>query len=536
MLFTCVPYLIGRLLAPPGAYYSGLLGNPDDANVYLSLMRQAHDGHWLFSDLFTSEPQRGLVLNVFWLKLGFFARVTHLSLPFVYHLARVISGWLLLMAVYCLAAQVLESVRFRRVALLLTALASGLGWLLNPGPGQPNAIDFGPGLIMPEAITFLSLLLNPLFCASMFLLVVTYLAAAHSFARGSLRAAVLAGLAALFLGNIHTYDVIPLAVVLTVYLVYLLIARRVGMRAVLTAVLIAVLASPSVIYQVWLQHTGDVSVLVKSINQFPTPQPFYVIFGLGLPFLLALFGFARAARVGNDWARLLAIWFVLGFALIYLPVGFARKLIEGLHIPICLLATLALAGWFEVAEAPMRRLAWPAAAVLILLSFPSNLFFLQRSVGDLVQNNGQERYLAVLVPPLYLSADERAAAAFLSEHARPSDIVLANSRLANYLPSLTGTTVYLGHWSETLEMGRKLGLLRAVLDASTPEANRENLVRSRGITYLVFDRTPLREDFTADDLNAGGARVFGPDYSDWLERVFLHGKVAIYRVKETGFA
>ncbi|NIQ98918.1 MAG: hypothetical protein GTN78_01760, partial [Gemmatimonadales bacterium] len=92
-------------------------------------MRQARDGALFFIDPFTSEPQSGRVVNVFFLALGLFSRVTHLSLPVTYHLARVVSGWLLLMAVYCLAAQVLATVSGRRIALVLAGLASGLGWL-----------------------------------------------------------------------------------------------------------------------------------------------------------------------------------------------------------------------------------------------------------------------------------------------------------------------------------------------------------------------------------------------------------------------
>ena len=164
MLLTFLPYLYGLLIRPPGAYYSGLLTNPDEHNVYLAYMKQASDGHAFLIDPFTSEPQAGRVVNVFFLALGAFSRVTHLGLPVTYHLARLLSGWLLLMALYCLGAQVLSSIFARRLALFFAAFASGLGWLFQPGAGRPHPIDYGPGLIMPEAITSLSLLLNPLFC------------------------------------------------------------------------------------------------------------------------------------------------------------------------------------------------------------------------------------------------------------------------------------------------------------------------------------------------------------------------------------
>jgi len=519
MLVTCLPYLFGLAITPSGTYYSGFLTNPDEHNVYLSLMRQAHDGAFLFSDLFTSEPQQGRVINVLWLVLGLFARLTYLPLPLVYHLARVATGWLLLMAIYCLAAQVIANVRPRRAALLLAATASGFGWLWAAGPGQPNPIDYGPGLIMPEAITFLTLLLNPLFACSVFLLIVLYLAAVHAFATGSARAAVLAGAAGLVLGNIHSYDVIPAAAVLGAFLAYLLVTRRAGVRAALLALLIAAIAAPSLLYQLHLQRTGEIAILVKVVNQPPSPEPLYVALGFGLPFAFAAVGLLRAVR-GNDWARLLALWLVLGCALVYAPISFQRKLIEGLHVPLCLLAGFAIAPRWE--RRPHR--AALVAALLIVVALPSNLFFAARGLRDLSDNN--RSYLANLMPPLYLAADQRAALSFLDHQAAKPGVLLANSLLSNYAPALSGTQVYFGHWSETPDFARRIGEYSAFLRAATSDAQREWFARARGITYVLRDQT-------LDQLYLPvGAEAFDPRNSPWLEPAFAQGTVVVYRVRE----
>jgi hypothetical protein len=555
LVLTCLPYLFGLLWAPRGWHYSGFLANPDEHNVYLSLMRQAHDGAFFFRDMFTAEPQAGRVINVFWFGLGLFARVSHLPLPIVYHLARVIAGWLLLMAIYCLAAQVLRSLTARRAALLLAATASGLGWLFHPGPGQPNPIDFGPGLIMPEAITFLTLLLNPLFAFSMFLLVVIYAAAAHAFASGSVRAAALAGLAALVLGNIHSYDTIPVAAVLAAYLIYLLVTKRAGGRAVLLALLIAAMAAPSLAYQLWLQHTGELSMVVKATNQPPAPEFRYVAFGFGVPLLFAAVGIGAALR-GNSWARLVALWLVIGFALIYAPLSFQRKLIEGLHIPVVLLAMVALerivtvrprvpeeepataapAGSTAVATrermaavaAPASHRLLLAAAVLVFLCLPSDVAFLGRAAGDLASNDA--RYLGNLMPPLYLSRDQRAALAYLDQHAGPSDVLLANSFLSNYAPSLAGVRVYFGHWSETPDFVGKIREYSWFLRASTPDLAREAFLRAQGISYVLRDLTKVDPEAPAYDevYLPPGEKLSVPSS---LERVFAQGDITIYRVR-----
>ena len=519
MLLTCLPYLFGLAITPAGDYYSGFLTNPDEHNVYLSLMRQAQNGAFFFSDMFTAEPQQGRVINLLWLALGLSARATHLPLPIVYHLARVIAGWLLLMAIYCLVAQVLVSVGARRVALVLTATASGFGWLWPSGPGQPNPIDFGPGLVMPEAITFLTLLLNPLFAFSVFLLLVLYLAAVHAFASGSVRAALLAGAAALALSNIHSYDVIPATVVLGVFLIYLLATRRAGGRAVLLALLIAALAAPALLYQLWLQRTGEISLLVKAVNQPPSPELRYVALGFGIPLALAAVGVLRAVR-GNDWARLLALWLVLGGALVYAPIPFQRKLIEGLHVPVCLLAIFALAPLWE----RRPRQAALMATLLIVLALPSNVFFARRAMRDLTENN--RRYLVNLMPPLYLTADQRAALRALDEPGGRREVLLGNSLLSNYAPSLSAGRVYFGHWSETPGFAHKIGEYSWFLRASTSDVPRESFARARGITYVLRD-----QGLDARYLPAG-EEAFDASRSPWLERVFAQGTVVAYRVKE----
>lgn len=528
MLLTCVPYLYGLRIASPGDYYSGLLTNPDEHNVYLAYMRQARDGALFFLDPFTSEPQSGRTINAFFLALGVLSRVTRLSLPVTYQLARVVCGWLLLMAVYWLAAQALATISGRRMALLLAGLASGLGWLYPAQGGQPHPIDYGPGLVMPEAITFLSLLLNPLFCFSMFLMVVTLGSAARAFACGSVRSAVLAGLAGLALGNIHTYDLIPMAAVLGAFLMVLLIGRRLTGRAVGLALLIAALAAPSVIYQVWLIRGGEVTLVVKS-RETPvlSPGPLFLALGLGLPLILAVVGAVRSAfRGASDGARLAALWLALGFAVVYLPVPFQRKLVEGLHIPACVLAAFALEPLWR--RAGTRRAHWVGAAV-ILLTIPSSLLFVNRAVQDLRSNNAA--YLGNLMPPLYLRADQRAALQRLDEAASGSDVLLCNSFLGSYAPSLAGCRVYVGHWAETLHFQRKLDVLSRFLRADIPDARREAFCRREGITYVLRDRSIYDQVYYLSPEGESEAG-FEPDESEWLEPLYREGSVSLYRVKQ----
>jgi hypothetical protein len=487
-------------------------------------MRQARDGYVFFADEFTTEPQPARVINLLWLSLGIFARLTHLSLPIVYHLARLVSGWLLLMAIYWLAAQASSSIATRRLALILAATASGFGWLFHVQGGQPHPIDYGPGLVMPEAITFLTLLLNPLFAFSMLLMILTFGLAAHAFATGSVRSAIFAGLAALVLGNVHSYDLIPVAVIIAVYLFIQVLTRRARPSALLLALIIAVIAAPALIYQYWLRTIGDMTIVVKLVGPPAESPPMrWFALGLGLPLILAIIAAIRRVAKADDALRLLLIWLTIGFALVFIPVPFNRKLAEGLHIPICILAALAIEPF--IVSAPRRALI--AAAALVAICFPSNVLYLRRVVTDLISNN--QAYIGNLMPPLYLRPDQHGALLSLSGKASPSDVLLANTFLSNYAPSIAGCRVYLGHWSETLDYTRKIKQLSDFFAAGTPDSRREAFCREHGIAYVLSDRSVYDDVFLPPSAQVAGA--FDPDRSPWLSKTYQQGEVAVYRVR-----
>jgi hypothetical protein len=487
MLATLLPYLYGWIVTPAGFHYSGLLTNADEHNVYLSWMEQARRGQLLFLDKFTTEPQPAAFFHLFFLLLGWAARLTRLPNVLIYHAARLVSGFLLLLAVYLLAAHFSGPRRPRRAALAFAAIGSGLGWLFYP---RLHSIELGPGLFMPEAITFLSLLLNPLFCISVFLFILTLLFLLLSHERRSWRFALASGAAGLLLGNIHSYDLIPLLAVVAVYLAVLWLGERrlPGCELKLT-VLALLLMSPSVLYQVFLYRINPV---FRARADFPTlssqlsPSPLLsYLLGFGLPLVLAVLGASLLLRERPRPRRsFLLIWLIVGFIALWAPLPFQRKLAEGLHIPIVVLAALGAAGLCE-----QRR--WPglALAALVLLTSPSSLLFgVGRSLA-LTQSPASH------FPPLYLHRDHLKAFRWLKENTDPNERLLCNPLLGSYAPQLSGNTVYLGHWAETVEFNAKYQRFRAFLRATSGEEMRLRLMREAGLNYYleddVFDETRL---------------------------------------------
>jgi len=174
-----------------------------------------------------------------------------------------------------------------------------------------------------------------------------------------------------------------------------------------------------------------------------------------------------------------------------------------------------------------RRALW-IGALLVLVTVPSNLLFVNRALVDLRTNN--RAYFSNLMPPLYLRPDQRGALDWLDGEAMQSDLLLCNSFLGSYAPSLAGCRVYVGHWAETLHFQQKLGKLAWFLRADTPDANREAFCREEGITYVLRDETIYDQVYYLSPDGQVGVG-FDPESADWLELVYGRDDVSLYRVK-----
>ncbi len=552
LLFASLPYLWGYAVTPPGQVYTGFfVNNIDDAGVYLAWMRQAEAGHFFLRNQFTTEPQRGVVFNLFFWLLGTAARVTGLPPIAVYHGARIAAGALLLWAVTALLRATLREARARQTAFALVCVAAGFGWAWSgqaPARGTDQPVD----LWQPEAIAFLSLYANPLFPAAIALMAVFFAAMLRAERTGRARDLWPAAVAGALLGNFHSYDVIPLFAAWGAYrLVSDLGARRVdtGGWARLLAVGLATL--PTVAYQFWALRVETVFFQRAFTTFTRSASPGWVLLGLGLPALLALWALAlallrprgaeraRLARLFTDAAsfRLLLTWAVAGVAVAYLPLPFQRKLLMGAHLPLCLLAGAVLAQWAARLPGDLPRIALAGA---VLFTTPTNVWFLARDMSHLAQNASATSHRP------RLTAGEREALRWLRDNTGPRDAVLVapdptshqrfpffplRPHLAAYVPALAGNVVYNGHWSETARYGEKLAAATEFFRAGTPDAFRIGLLRAAGIRYVLH----VNALGTASLRDEKGAVVYAPapwpaSAPPYLRPVFRNREITIYRV------
>ncbi len=519
---TCLPYLTARALTPPGMTYTWLLYNPDEPNVHLQWMREARDGRFFFADLFTTERAPDQFSNLFLWALGRLAGLRHAigmggGVILEYHLARIVSGWLLLVAVYAFAAQIADDKRVRRTTFWLAAVGSGLGWLdywlglpLEPG-------DVNVNLVMPEAVTFLSVLLYPLFSFSMFLMVATLALALANRERNQPTIYAAIAVCTAVLANVHTYDVIPLWLTLGLWALTTRRLRFIGYLAMSLLPSVAVVAWQFVVFR------SNPVFREKALTHTPTPDPLSLAMTFGLIGVLAVGGAVRAHR--DERLSLALLWAIIGLAVIHVPVtlvSFQRKMIEGLHLPLCFLAAVAIWGGRGASQATndgtnRRGRSLTLSNVLIIATALSNLAFLHLCFGHLIDNN-QSR-AGVFMPPYYLRKEEVAAFDWLDQQPDDDRAVLCLPYLGAHIPGRSGRRVFIGHWAETLRFGDKLNQARQYFQTRMSNDEALQLFEDHHLGYVLY---------------GSYERALFPDWHppSWLVTAFVRGDTTVYEMRQ----
>ncbi len=446
--FLCFStYLIGALSAAQrGLWYAGFQHATDDQMVYAAWMTQAQDGRLLMDNRFAVESQPGLTIHLYFFAVGLLSKFTGIGLAAA--AARAVFSGLFVWLLYRFLTRIDGDSFFLKLGLILGTFGGGVGFLVwhsfgeaivKPGPGPLIALLSGRLPIdvwQPEAFAFPSMLVNGLFVASLCLMLVAITALLD--ARLSWKPVPIGAAAMLLLMNVHSYDVLLLAIVAVAFLASQATVRTLSggwivrgaaifsgaipsaawflhvyredavfraraatetfapdFRQVLAGILLlAALAAAGLAAQAWNREEparrdrlGLLSFGLLSVGLFAAasarPEGFWMDWltwaGVFLAATLAVALLAKG-KPAYDWTL---AWAIAGLVAIYLPALFQRKLAMGLAIPWALLASLALYRFLEAREKGLRTLIGAASLVLLCLS---SLFWFVRE-RDYVRSN-----------------------------------------------------------------------------------------------------------------------------------------------------
>lgn len=461
LLLSCLPYLIALFAAPAGWHFAGFLANPLDGHSYLAKMQQGAAGNWLFQFTYTPETHTGAFIFVFYLALGHLARLTGLPLIVMFHLARLVSGFLLLMIAWRFIRRVSPHPAEQRLAFVLLLSASGLGWLGAMLGAFP--ID----LWIPEAFVPYSLYTNPHFPLGMALMLVIFeqVVWPHPARMSSpllpswteIRPNLKVGLLGLILALVLPFALVTTVIVLISHITWTYASQhRLPWSRIRPTLVVAFFAGPILLYDYWVSISQPIFAGWSAQNVTLAPALSDLVWGYGLVGLLAVVGAGLVWRSRNEGEHLILLWVIVTLLLVYAPFDLQRRFITGLHLPLCLLAAIGLYRWRASHTLPpnRRRLLMTG---LVTLGAVGTLFVWLLPLLSLSQAPG----LSETTARLFVRAEEQVVFDWLRKNTTADTVILAGPRLGMFLPGQTGARVFYGHPFETIAAEQKVATVRA---------------------------------------------------------------------------
>lgn len=517
LALTSLPVWAGHAAQQPDWQFGGAVYDRADYSVHLAAMRLGWEGADRYRLLFTTESHPGAYVKLAYVALGHAARLSGISLPAAYQIARVLAGLALLLLLYRFIAQATSSISLRRMGYAMAAVGSGLAWLQWP-TGWATSAQISPmDLWLIDAYVFFSLMTFPHFAALAALILASVLAMDRFVQSGSVRAWIVVALCGQAILLIQPFGV---AILDAALLGVLLAHWRRGASARPTAIGfggLLVSQVPLLAYNAWVFRSHPVWSGFASQNVTLSPPPVYLLFGFGILLPLALVGAWIAWRRRHIWGMVCAVWLGLTLVMAYLPTGLQRRFMAYWTVPLAVLAIIGvqrgLLRWVRplLGSDPARRRRRRGTLVLALaaLGLPTSLYL----------SAGGALYAQSAPPDLFDPVPLLAAVDWLDGRAAEGEAVFATPRSGLLIPYRTGSAVYIGHPMETVDYEAKVERVEAFYASAAMLAEeRQRLLASCGCSWIL------------DGPFEGELGTYPEGDTSWLTLMYEAAGVRVWRV------
>lgn len=468
LLLVGLPYLVAFRASNAEYVFAGAFLNLQDANSYLAKMYQGWSGFWRYKLPFTAEPGQGAYLFLFYLALGHIAKIFNLTLLFTYHLARILGTVFFSIILWIFYRQMFADRFTYRLAYLIAMLGAGMGWLL---------VSFGYRTVdfwVAETYPFLSAFVNPHFPIGLGLMLLLFVI--HSDKPFFSWSGVLQLFYALLLSIINPFGIVIVFVVLfgMAFVEYLRLRNFrifvLNNPTIKRLFWISIGGLPVLFYNFMISKIDPVLSIWNLQNQTPSPPIWDLILSLSPGLFLAIYAVFHWKE--NTNLKLLIVWLVLAFVLIYFPFSLQRRFMMGLYIPVAGLAAFAIT---KISKAsPRKRLL--LTSFILALVIPTNIFILLAGFNDAYQHS----------PRVYLTTDDSKALTWISVSTPSDALVLAGPEMGMYIPAFTGRRVIYGHGFETINAQEEFNAVMEYFSGSMTLEQKEQFYQERGIDYLYY--------------------------------------------------
>lgn len=508
VIVSFTPHIVGFLNEPEGQLYM-MTGYPiyQDSNTYFTWIRQAAEGNFLFEIKYTHESHIQAMFHPVFLVMGLLVRIG-LPLLFVWFFFQALSVILLTFVLYIFFSKFLTRTRLRRYALVLVSFAGGFGFLIFFLKSWPPMSWRPVDVELPEATIGRSIMWPYIFAFSIALLLLSFLLLMRYLDTRKKKYLLIAALLGFVLNIIHPYDMVTLVFVSTVY-VFIRYRFKLWKEMVLFLMIVIL----PTLYHFWLLL--DPVFKAHSGFNMRSPMPLAYLIGLGVLLPLMIVGMIsilkrRKFKENPHWF-LLGVWVLSMPGLLYAPIDFQRRLVEGVIVPVVLFAIVGMVELWQRIDPHLPRwggsrwiVRWGvllSAFIIITITPIANLLYDVKWIRD----GGF---------PYYLSDDVIEGMNWLEQNTSRDDVVLSTWGTGNFIPRLSGNTVYLGHGAQTINAYQKHLQAESFFSGTMSEFEQKQLLIQNNISYIF----------------SGPYEQKGGEIPDSATRVFQNDEVGIYYV------
>jgi hypothetical protein len=529
LILSSLPYIYGWWQNSNESLYLGNYHRASgDYYVYMSMVEEAKTGAITFHNLFTSEDHPPVLINPFWFCVGQTARIFNIDTRLAIHIFRMALIPLTILAIYLTIATFLRKKPFRYLTFALAFLGSGFGYLyfLFSKPEVLNNLLFLHSYESPtdiwvtEGYSLLIFLASPHFQASLICLFLAIIFFYLGFRYGNFRYLVISGLFNLALAFFHPYETVYLLLITGLYTFLIIVilfhkkkyhlSRKFFYRFLIPNLI----AAPGLLYQIYIFRLEPVLRSWSEQSQTISPNFKYYLLGWGILLPLALVGSVFLVRKINYRRLWLLVWCWGTIPILYFPIAFNRRFIEGVFVPLGILAALGIYFLFTKFKTKTGRIIYSLALGIILAVslLPTNIYNLWSFTRM------QEIYKST---PFYLPQEEYQALEWLKNNSTPSDVILSEHISGFIIPAFTARRVYIGHDLQTANFTEKKN--RVEWFFKTPDNDTEKLawLKDNNISFLFYGP------------NEQSSSVFSPTEKAYLEEVFTNSQVLIFKVSDS---
>lgn len=480
--------------------------NSQDVYTYVSFIEQSKQGRNLFENLYTSEPQKANLFRPSYLLAGKIASLLNISSIATYHLFRILFSILFFFILYIFLHHFFDQPTKRLLAFTIILTSSGLGFILKKW--FPDSTD----LWIPESITFLSLAEAPHFILSQILMLSGFHFLLTFSEKKKFSSLLLSTLSFLFLSFEHPFNLFVIMPIIFFFSLW-------SGLSFAKSLLLVFINSAGIIFQLIQTSQNPILKLWQTQNILLSPAPSQYLGGFGFLLAFVLIGFEKCLRQFKDEKsyKLVLLWIFITVILLYSPFSFQRRFIEGVHIPISIIATVGILAVYDRLKGPFkvkskilisRILVIVSVLILSLSSFCSISEDFRLINGDSIDSYYY-----------YLASPEVQAINWLKENTNFNNIVLTNWFYGNLIPGISGRKVFLGHKIQTSNFDLKVEKINSFL----LEENNDSALSFLKENQISFIFLGLNDSM----LGYG----FKPDQKPFLERIYDKEDVLIYKVK-----